>query len=213
MGLFGIMVLLYVDLLLHTHNDEVEGDLDMYYVILGALSFLLMFGFDVYTLKNNGFMKALLGLTGLGLFIYATVMVVILPSEGVGLPQWLQVTSLMLCILFTLLLIYSLFLELPFMNTYGKEEHNNKLMTAGTYGLCRHPGVLWFGFAFLFLFLATESWLVFGAFIVWTLMDIVYILLQEKYIFVVMFPDYKEYQHQTPLLIPTKASLKKVLKK
>ena len=40
-------------------------------------------------------------------------------------------------------------------------------------------------------------------------LDIVHVALQDFVFFPRMFPGYKEYQQQTPFLIPTRASLRK----
>ena len=95
------------------------------------------------------------------------------------------------------------------MKTYGKVQHSTQLVDTGTYALCRHPGVLWFGFLFLFLFCTTGSILLIPAGIIWTGIDILHVYLQEKWFFCNLFPEYQSYIKTTPMLIPTKASIKK----
>ena len=51
--------------------------------------------------------------------------------------------------LFLCLLIYTLFFALPFEETYCEENKLRAAYTEGMYGLCRHPGVLWFAGAYL----------------------------------------------------------------
>ncbi len=50
---------------------------------------------------------------------------------------------------FLALLIYTLFFALPFEETYCEENKLRAAYTEGVYGLCRHPGVLWFAGAYL----------------------------------------------------------------
>jgi hypothetical protein len=77
------------------------------------------------------------------------------------------------------------------------------------YALCRHPGVIWFFFLYLFLFLSTGTKVMLQAWIVWTVMDIIHIYVQDKWIFPKSLCDYQVYQGNTPFLIPSIASIKK----
>lgn len=168
-----------------------------------------MYLFDLYTLKNKRLLKVIFGLGGLGLFLYA-VYEVYKNSLIVELPYTLRLSFLILFILFVLLLLYSLFLEVPFKKTYGKKEHNMDLVDTGTYALCRHPGVLWFALVFITFFLGTGRSDLFLAGAVWTVMDIFYVVLQEVTIFPKMFKDYGKYQETTPFLRPTIQSIKRM---
>ncbi len=179
-------------------------------IILGIIAFILMYVFDIFTLYNNKVMKIIFGVSGIGLLIYSTIQVLV-DSKIIYIPFLIRMISGSLCVIFIFLLIYSLFLELPFTKTYRDEDHNNALVDRGTYALCRHPGVLWFGFSFLFLFLMTEKLFVLYAGIIWTLIDFIYVILQERYIFSKMFPEYKQYLKTTPMIIPTKNSMKRCI--
>lgn len=181
----------------------------MIYIILGLIAFVCLFIFDIYTLKNKLIFKRVFGIIGVGLFVYSVIKVLIESKVIINPSYIVKIGSGFFCAIFTFLLIYSLFLELPFIKTYGKNQHNNKLVDTGTYALCRHPGVLWFGFAFLFLFLTTGRNFVIYAGIIWTVFDILYVYLQEKYIFNKMFPEYYTYKKTTPMLIPTRKSTRK----
>ena len=45
---------------------------------------------------------------------------------------------------------------------------------------------------------------------VWSAVDIIYIVLQERFIFIKMFgEEYREYQQEVPILIPTRKSIKR----
>ena len=180
----------------------------MVYIFIGSLAFLFLFLFDIYTLSNDGIRKKIFGAIGLALLMYSAIMATVV-SDKIPLPLTVRLSSLVLCIGAGFMLIYSLFLELPFVNTYGKEQHSSTLVDTGTYALCRHPGVLWFGMLFYFYFFATGAVLIIWGGILWTCMDILHVYLQEKLFFPKMFPTYGEYMKTTPMLIPNKASVKK----
>ncbi len=178
----------------------------MKYIVTGTVAFLFLFLFDIFTLNNAGKPKKFFGILGLGLFIYSAVMVTVV-SEKIMLPMGIRLLSGVLWIGSMFLLIYSLFLELPFVQTYGNEEHSSTLVDTGTYALCRHPGVLWFGLVFFFFFFTTGAVLLIPAGILWTAIDIFHVYLQEKLFFPKMFSGYGEYRQTTPMLIPTLKSI------
>jgi len=182
----------------------------MFYIILGSTAFLFLFLFDFYTLREEGIKKKIFGLIGISLLIYSSIMLAIV-SPRLSIPISIKLSAGLAWFLSLCLLIYSLFLELPFVKTYGKKEHSNKLVDTGTYALCRHPGVLWFGLMFLFFFLLTGAKLILLAGIIWTGLDVLHVYIQEKLFFPKMFPEYSLYMKETPMLIPTVYSIKKCL--
>ena len=182
----------------------------MRYILIGTIAFVFFFFFDTYTLKNKGVKKKIFGVMGLVTLIYSAVMVTVI-SPKMYFPLPLRIVAFVLWLVITFLLIYSLFLELPFVKTYGKVQHSSELVDTGTYALCRHPGVLWFGFLFLFLFCTTGAVLLIPGGIIWTSVDVLYVYLQEKVFFYKLFAEYKTYIKTTPMLIPTKASIKKCI--
>lgn len=182
----------------------------MGYVLIGTLAFVFFFFFDVYTLKNQRVKKRFYGIIGVGVLVYLVVMVTV-NSIRIDFPIPLRIAAFVFWVGITFLLIYSLFLEIPFVKTYAKKQQNNELVKNGTYALCRHPGVLWFGLSFLFFFYTIGAVLLIPAGIVWTSVDVLYVYLQEKLIFYKIFPDYKDYVKITPMLIPTKVSIKKCI--
>ncbi|KAA3645691.1 MAG: hypothetical protein DWQ07_12190 [Chloroflexi bacterium] len=108
---------------------------------------------------------------------------------------------------FGVALIYSLYIELPFSNSYIQTDSSD-LVTSGTYALCRHPGVLWyFFFAFGLVLASSHSWAGVAA-AVWPFMNLFFAWIQDRFYFPRIFPDYKKYKTTTPFLIPTFASIK-----
>jgi protein-S-isoprenylcysteine O-methyltransferase Ste14 len=47
---------------------------------------------------------------------------------------------------------------------------------------------------------------------VWAVIDVIYVVIQDKYFFIRMFPGYKQYAQQVPMLIPTRKSISQCVK-
>jgi protein-S-isoprenylcysteine O-methyltransferase Ste14 len=183
----------------------------MVYIAIGVLGFAAAFAFDWASLKHVRIFKQLAGLVSLSLLIYATIMVCHNPIK-LELPVFARIIGACLLAIFLCLLIYSLFIELPFRGTYTKQGAGGKLISTGTYALVRHPGVIWLAFVFLALALLYPSPTLFLALVIWLAINVIYVTVQDKYFFPKMFPHYQEYQKQTPFLIPTKQSFFACLK-
>lgn len=182
----------------------------MKYIILGAIGFLFILLFDIYTLKNEGVKRKTLGLSGVVLIAYSAVMAVIV-SDKIAFPAAVRIAAWILWAAAVFLLLYSLFLELPFKKTYGGAKYSCELVDTGTYALCRHPGVLWFGLTFLFFFLATGAVLLLLACIIWTAIDIVHVYIEDRFFFPKMFAGYKAYAKSTPMLVPNRSSIRRCI--
>ena len=183
----------------------------MVYILIGVFAFLIAYAYDWLNLKRVGVIKQLVGLLAACLLFYATVMVCISPAKFHLPPFALPIGGCLLLISLSLL-AYSLFIEIPFRKTYTNREIGNELTTTGTYALVRHPGVIWLGLVFLSLALLFPSTTLFIAVTTWLVMDIIYVILQERLFFPKMFPDYLDYQRRTPFLVPNKQSFSACLK-
>ncbi len=182
----------------------------MIYIVLGGISFVFFYMFDAFNIKGKTSLKITFGITGLITFIYSSYKVAFL-GYRIYFNSAIRLISALLFLVFLFLLFYSLFLELPFKKTYGAKDYNDGLITTGTYALCRHPGVLWFFFMFIFLFFYTGCIFLLIAGLIWTSFDVLYVYLQEKYFFQEMFKGYKHYKTHTPMLIPNIKSIKECL--
>ncbi len=180
----------------------------MIYITIGAFAFIAFVGFDLASLHDKCKCKYLFGLSGLILLGYSTFEIISI-NETVEINNTINMVSYIISLIFLALLVYSVFVEVG-KNTY---EYNAKpsLVTDGTYSLVRHPGVIWFFFAYLFFALALESQMLLHACIVWSLVNGLYTYLQEKYILYNLFHDYNEYQKTTPMFIPNITSIKKFI--
>lgn len=179
----------------------------MSYLYMGSLAFLFFILYDInsVTVKN----KLLRGgfFIGCFLLIAATGGVV---SATLTKMMWYSSQTLVfvpLAVLFLFLLIYTLFFAIPFEDTYIKPSTGPRTCTTGFYALSRHPGVLWFIGFYFSLWLALSGSLLLLAGILFSLLNLIYIFLQDRWIFMKTFPDYGDYKKTTPFLIPTYRSL------
>ncbi len=152
-----------------------------------------------------------MGVAAMGLLTYATVMVSV-ESERFWRPAWLQAVGWVLLPMAVLLLVYSLFLELPFRSTYRGRDARQQLVTTGTYALVRHPTVPWYVLGLGALVLVTRSRLLLLASPVWVLLDVAWVVLQERVVLKRVFPEYASYQRTTPMLIPNRRSVLECLR-
>lgn len=107
------------------------------------------------------------------------------------------------------LMVYSLFFALPFSETYVRVSEKGVVCDQGMYALCRHPGVLWFCLTYLFLALAWGTVTVWAMGIIYCLMNVGYVVLQDRWTFPRTFEDYEGYRKRVPFLIPTAGSMKR----
>ena len=183
----------------------------MIFVIIGAVGFVILFFFDLAALKGVRVFKTAIWITGYGLVAFALNML-IRRSDSFAIPAWVKIIGIVFSIITTLLLVYSLLIEIPFRRTYLEKGAGKELVTKGTYALVRHPGVLWLILFLVGMFLATGEKLMLVAIPVWGFMDVLYVVIQDKYYFPKQFgPAYHNYQKEVPMLIPTRASIRNCL--
>ncbi len=178
----------------------------MIYVAIGCLGFLVIHLFDIVSLKRLPGAKPFTWILGSALVAYALV-IVSLWSEKLPLPIWPTWLGWALLTISLFLLIYSLFIDLPFRKTYIVTGVGDKLITTGLYALVRHPGVHWFILLMLSLILVSKSSLLLIAAPIFILLDIVLVIVQDKFFFGRMFDGYDRYRQETPMLVPNRQSI------
>ena len=178
----------------------------MEYVSLGVLGFLVGYSTELVTANKLGPLKPAAWAVSFGLLVYAMVMVC-LDTNRFFLPGWLTFAGWALLPLPSLLLLYTLVFELPFRRTFVGSPSSTDMVTTGTYALTRHPAVLWYLLILASLLLATRSIVLLVALPIWMAMDVVWVLLQERFSLARNFPDYAIYKGTTPLLIPNRRSM------
>jgi protein-S-isoprenylcysteine O-methyltransferase Ste14 len=174
----------------------------MAYIALGVVAVIIAGFFDVAALKGWRYAKQIIGLATILVWGYACWQL-LCTSPRFSLPAPLTWLGWLLLVMSVLLVIYSLFIDIPFHQTYALSGVGDKLITTGTYALCRHPGVLWTALFFVALFLVSRAQLFLLAGPVWLLMDVLHVWIQDVYFFPRMFPGYRQYQRETPMLLPT----------
>jgi len=178
----------------------------MTYIILGILGFLIIHFFDIVSLKRIPGAKPCTWILGSGLLVYSVIMLC-LSSDKLPLPPWATWLGWVLLSISILLLLYSLFFNLPFRKTYVAAGVGDKLVKTGLYALVRHPGVHWFILLMLSLVLISGSKLLLIASPTWILLDIMLVVIQDKFFLGRMFEEYDSYRRETPMLLPNKKSI------
>lgn len=175
-------------------------------VLLGALAFAMAFAFDLVSLRRARHLKPVLSASAGATLLAALAWTLATPGRHAW-PAWTTIVGWPLLTIATALLVYSLLIEIPFAATYARQGVGEVLVTTGTYALVRHPGVIWFGMAMLGCILVSNGCLMVIAGIVWFCLDVLYAWLQDRFLFVRMFPGYTAYQETTPMLIPSWQSI------
>lgn len=182
----------------------------MEFIFIGIIGFISMLLFDIFSMIGKNALKYLFGIIGVAVIIISTGFI-LYEDIQIKFSGGVIISNFLFLIIFGCLLFYSLFFEVGVMSTYGK---NNKpsLVTKGTYGLVRHPGVIWLLIVFINLYFIFGNELIIYTGITWTLVNVVYVYIQEKFIFEKIFIEYKEYKKVTPMIIPTFNSIKTTFK-
>ena len=180
------------------------------YVLLGCVGFLAGFSLEsAVTQRIPGLRRVLWG-AAYGLVAWSLCMVS-LQGMRLDIPAWLSVVGWGLLPVALLLLLYSLFFELPFRSTYLRSRPDSHLVTSGTHALVRHPAVLWYGLLLVSLLFVTRSQLLLVALPLWLGLDIVWVVLQERLSLPRTYSYYQRYRISTPMLVPNWHSLRACL--
>ena len=111
----------------------------MIYIFLGGLGFLVIHLLDIASIKRIPKVKPLTMLAGNGLVVLAMIMVCLSPDK-LALPAWTTGLGWGLLPIALFMLVYSLFINLPFGKTYVASGVGGKLITSGLYALVSTPG-------------------------------------------------------------------------
>ena len=182
-------------------------------LILGCIAFGLFVLYDWN--ESNHRYPVFRPLFFLGcLFLLAGTIIPIFYAEYTYFVElWVRIIGVVFGILFLALLIYTLFFALPFDATYRIPASGIKpVYDRGVYALCRHPGVLWQFGLYLCIWLAAGGWVMFAACILYTVLNVIYVILEDRFFFPKQFKDYAEYRKTTPFLIPRIQSIRQCVK-
>lgn len=127
-----------------------------------------------------------------------------------GRVDSIQILWGLMSVLFFLLLIYTLFFALPLKETYVENSASlPPVCEEGVYGLCRHPGFLWYCMFYIFLALTFPQYELLIGSIVLCICNFLYICAEDRFFFPCMFSNYDGYRERVPFLVPTKNSMLK----
>lgn len=178
----------------------------MDYIVLGILGFIVIHFFDIVSLRRIRWAKPITWVVGSGLLTYSLIMICLAPGKLL-MPLWSTWLGWGFLLVSLSILIYSLFINLPFRKTYIAAGVGDKLITTGLYALVRHPGVHWFTLALLSLVLVSRSTLLLIAAPILILLDILLVVVQDKFFLGKMFAGYDNYRRETPMLVPNRQSI------
>ncbi|MFA7077395.1 MAG: hypothetical protein WC147_03140 [Syntrophomonas sp.] len=180
----------------------------MIYIILGCLAFIILTMFDQNKYKQIHNYLNLCFPTGILILAFSTVAILLNGFASFALPLFFRMVFYALAVLSLILQLYTLFFALPFSKTYVNLGKGNQVIDTGMFALCRHPGVIWFFFFYLFLWVASGKMTVLWAGIIWTILDILHVYIQDRWYFPKILNEYNLYITRVPFLIPNKNSLK-----
>jgi protein-S-isoprenylcysteine O-methyltransferase Ste14 len=183
----------------------------MVFILAGCLGFLLFFIYDVNSMKWQSNLVNQFFFIGFLLVLFSTTGAVYYVREDIVLNSVMSWLWISMILIFMILLIYSLFFALPFGSTYLENEKGRQVYTKGMYALSRHPGALWFiGLYFSIYFLTGNSLILIMA-VVFSILNIVYVIFQDLWTFPRLFIDYKKYANSTPFIIPSFKSVNRMI--
>ncbi|HAG08904.1 MAG TPA: hypothetical protein DCW46_01570 [Desulfotomaculum sp.] len=183
----------------------------MTFIAIGCFAFALLFIFDLNKLFYYNKSFTFCFPIGVALLCFSTIGIIFGSYPQWNVPLSSRFLFGTLSAISLLLVVYTLFFALPFRKTYCELKNTNTVIDTGMYALCRHPGVIWFFFFYLFLWLASGKTMMMLAGIVWTVMDIIHAYIQDRWIFPKTLNDYEQYKDKAPFLIPNLNSIRKCM--
>ena len=179
-------------------------------LLLGCFAFGLMILYDWLDAYRGKHISILFFLGG-GSLIAATVWLIVLcnPLCAFNTGPVRFVVGAVGALTSTAGMVYALFFALPFSGTYAKAGVHQCICT-GWYALCRHPAALFHYVIFAFLLLMVPTLPMLLGFLVFPNLNLAYVALQDCSFFPRTIEGYVQYQKETPFLIPTRESIKRM---
>ncbi len=182
-------------------------ELSVGYWLPGAVGLVVIHICDLAAIKKVPVVKPLVWVVGLGLLTYSIVWTWVSPDKLV-LPVWSTWLGWVLLVVSAIILAYSLFVSLPFFRTYVATGVGDRLVTTGFYALVRHPGVLWTLLLAASMVVVSRSRPALVVAPVIVAVDVLVVVIQDRFYLPRMFPGYDAYRRQTPMLLPNRNSLR-----
>lgn len=153
-------------------------------------------------------------LFGLGSLLLAASTALLVLHQGAAVlfgPLWpLRWLCVAVAVVMLVLLAYTLTFALHAGGSDYQPPQDGRLplVDCGVYALCRHPGVLWLGGFYFALWGALGGFWLAAAFVTYTVLDLLYVLWQDRCVFPHSISGYTGYRARVPFLLPSRRSLR-----
>lgn len=170
-------------------------------------AYVLFFAYDVANVRAPQFKAASLFFLLSCIFVLIATCLMVAISLPFLTVNALTIASFVLSAICFVAMVDALFFSLP-KDTYTEPGERRKTYRGKMYSLCRHPGVLWYSLAFVFLMIPFSNPAGWEICVVLVMGNIFYMFLQDLWTFPLIFDDYTDYKRTTPLFVPTPNSLR-----
>ena len=177
-------------------------------LLCGLLGFVLYFLYDINSITLRSKLLHSSFTIGTAFIAVATGVDLWSAFKSNAFSGFTDFVFLVLSALSFAALIYCLFFALPFQETYAEQTPDRSVCDKGVYALCRHPGILCFFGTFLFLGLAARPASLLAHGMVFSALNLIYALFQDRITFPKIFSDYHIYRTRVPFLLPTSNSVR-----
>ena len=177
-------------------------------LLCGLLGFVLYFLYDINSITLRSKLLHSSFTIGTAFIAVATGVDLWSAFKSNAFSGFTDFVFLVLSALSFAALIYCLFFALPFQETYAEQTTDRSVCDKGVYALCRHPGILCFFGTFLFLGLAARPASLLAHGMVFSALNLIYALFQDRITFPKTFSDYHIYRTRVPFLLPTSNSVR-----
>lgn len=174
--------------------------------LIGLAAFGCLVLYDWLTIKKIRY-RVVWAFVGYGMQVLAIILAAIHDSN-LFVGTWFGLIGWIFLGTGVVWLLYCLYFFKPIRATYW-DSFGPHLTTAGPYAICRHPGVYGYIVFILGLALVCRSQMLLFVGIFWSMINVIYVYLQDRYIFAKLFSGYEEYRKETKMLIPTMKGLKR----
>ena len=179
----------------------------MIYIGTGVIGFIVIHFFDLVSLKRIPFgTKPIVWVAGFAILFFSLIRLC-LQSNTLSIPVYLNWLGWFLLAISVMMIMFALFINLPFRKTYVSTGVGDKLIKTGLYALVRHPGIYWEALFFFSLVFISHSHLMLTAAPIFVILNTALVIVQDKYFFPKMFKGYNQYQQETPMLVPNRRSV------
>lgn len=177
-------------------------------LFLGIIGLVLLLIYDFASLKK---VKKRYVLAAGGYLTHAlAIFLALFRDRNLLLPEWTSWPGAFLVLAGLWWLCYCLFLFPPIKRTYSEEERP-ALVFEGPYAFSRHPGFSGYITFLGGLVLISRSSYLLRAGLIWTFLNLLYIYIQDRWLFPHIFSEYIEYRQKTPMIFPNRKSLRRFL--